>query len=160
LWPSVEELLEFARRERAKPEWVAFDDAAHVLMVELADYYMRASDGEREEIRRIVASNVSLGKITPELVVRETERFAAGDGTALDRALAIVSMADGRGSYRDVIVALDRLYRTARAKGMNPAPAFTDMAVRSSPVHVTGDTSVRELLREFPGRFRTSATGS
>jgi hypothetical protein len=153
-WPSVDELIERAKKERAKPEWIAFDNAAEALMVEMADYYDGASDAERYQIRGIVTSNKDLTRIIPELVARQTEYLVVGDERALTRALAMASMADGRGSYRDQIVALERLYRSALDMGLGVVSAFERASELSSKEHVKGDTSLQELLYSFPDRFR------
>src|SRR5207244_8219077 len=68
----------------------------------------------------------------------------------LDRALAAASIDDQRRDYRDWIMSLGDIYLSARAHGIDPAPAFKRVAeISNAEPHRAAPTPTRDAMSRF-----------
>ncbi len=127
-------------------------EADRQLLAELLDLYMNGDAADRERVRELLDQH-------------RTFRWGFGWGlatriaTAEDArgALAVLSMKDGNGDYRDAIVALDRLCSALRAAGLEVAPLLREAATWSSDVSWFPPMSpMRALLTRYAERFASN----
>ena len=142
-------------RARADAMRRQLDDAdrtrreADALLPAILDRYLNGGDRDREELRALLA---------------ECPSFRWGFGWGLAKrigavreardALAVFSLKDGNGDWRDQIVALDHLCAAMRRAGLPVAALLTEAAAWSSDIsRFPNAASTRALLRRYAQRF-------
>jgi len=116
---------------------------------EMLDLYRNGSDADRQQMRDLLFEHQSF-------------RWGFGWGlidritTAEDarNVLAVFSMKDGDGDYRDQIVAHDHLCAAVLRAGLPVAPLLTEAAAWSSDIpRFANARSTRALLLDYAKRF-------
>jgi hypothetical protein len=126
-------------------------DELHQALDELCSLYLKADADQRARIRGSFGDKGRIGNYLHSYVggraafrLRSTE-----DAEWLDLGLAAASIADQRVDYRDLLVALGKLWLAAEDVGLAPARRFSAVARISSDEPVYGNRSTRGLLRGF-----------
>ena len=130
-------------RRKYDPEQAAFS-----LLDELCPAYLDASAEERVSVRAAVKDRDWMLNALMAYVHRAAKRIRwTGDREWLWYGLAALSIEDCSQDYRDVLVALRKLYGTAMRAGIAPKPDFRAIARLSSDQRPRGgSTSMRDLL--------------
>jgi hypothetical protein len=122
---------------------------------ELCSLYPRSDPDQRLRIRDSFGSKRRLRAYLHSYIGgRAASRLrSTGASRWLDLGLAAASICDQKVDWRDLLIALGKLWLAAEEKGIGPARHFSAVARISSDEPVHGQSSTRELLRGF----RTSA---
>ena len=122
---------------------------------ELCALYLRVDQDQRLLIRGYFEDKSRVRKYLHSYIGgRAASRLrSTGETRWLDLGLAAASICDQRVDYRDLLIALGKLWLAAEDAGIAPARHFSAVARISSDEPVYGNRSTKELLRGF----RTSA---
>ncbi len=130
---------------------------------ELCSLYLRADPGQRLRIRDSFGSKRRLRVYLHSYIGgRAASRLrSTGESRWLDLGLAAASICDQRVDYRDLLIALGKLWLAAEEAGIAPARRFSAVARISSDEPVYGQGSTRQLLRGFrtSGHLRSIKQG-
>jgi hypothetical protein len=130
---------------------------------ELCALYLRADPGQRLRIRDSFGSKRRLRVYLHSYIGgRAASRLrSTGGGRWLDLGLAAASICDRKVDWRDLLIALGKLWLAAEEAGIAPARHFSAVARISSDEPVYGQGSTRELLRGFrsSGHLRSLKQG-
>jgi hypothetical protein len=130
--------------------------ALHTEMDRLCDFYLAASDAEREALRLHLGMRPDALREMLNHIGWATEHVhSAADHIWVLRGLAAVSLEDHRIDYRDVYLALGDLYLAAVRAGIDASLCFQDVAALSNPN--PGKMPGGGSLRDFLGKFESSA---
>ena len=122
---------------------------------ELCALYLRVDQDQRLLIRGYFEDKSRVRKYLHSYIGgRVASRLrSTGETRWLDLGLAAASICDQRVDYRDLLIALGKLWLAAEDAGFAPARHFSTVGRISSDEPVYGNRSTKELLRGF----RTSA---
>lgn len=139
-----------ARQRRGTPPSDP-DPALVDLLDELCPAYLDAPAPERAGVRDAVQDKVWVLNALLAYVYRAAERIhSPKDRGWLWRGLAAVSMENCSQDYRDVLVALSKLYAAAQKAGIPPRPDFKAVArISSDEIPRGGSQSVQALLGDY-----------
>jgi len=120
------------------------------LLDEICDQYLRSDPMRCAVIRGMVHQHEAVHLI--DEYVGHASRILEQGGLPvwLDRALAAASIDDQRRDYRDWIMSLGDIYLSARAHGIDPAPAFKRVAeISNAEPHRAAPTPTRDSMSRF-----------
>lgn len=138
------------RRERVIAGVPDPNDELLKLLDHIMDEYLRADETTRGAIRGAFNGKDRVLYSLDNYIARAADKLAAGDGPHwLHRGLAAASILDGRLDLHDTQVNLGYLYRAAARAGLDPVPAFREVAALSSNVYPGKMGSTREMLETF-----------
>ena len=122
---------------------------------ELCSLYLRADQDQRFLIRGFFEDKTRVRKYLHSYIGGRAARLvvSTGDTKWLGLGLAAASISDQKVDYRDLLIALGKLWLAAEDAGFAPARHFSTVGRISSDEPVYGNRSTKELLRGF----RTSA---
>ena len=122
---------------------------------ELCSLYLNADDDQRARIRSSFEDKKRLRNYLHSYVGGRAAQLVRStrDVTWLRLGLAAASINDQKVDYRDLLIALGKLWLAAEEVGIAPARHFSGAGRLSSDEPVYGYSSTRDLLRGF----RTSA---
>jgi hypothetical protein len=125
-------------------------DAAFALLDEVCDLYLR-SDAQHCALIRAVVHQHEISHLLHEYVGHASRILGQGGRSEwLNRALAGASIDDQRVDYREWLMLLGDVYLSARAQGVDPAPAFKRVAEISNPEpRRAAPTTTRDALAGF-----------
>jgi hypothetical protein len=118
---------------------------------ELCPAYLQATPEERAEIRGVVSDKPGVLSGLLGYVMRAASRLrSTSEAEWLRRGLAAASIENCCRDYRDALLAWAELYVAAQAVGLDPRPAFREVAKLSSREKPAGGTTpVSRMLSGF-----------
>jgi hypothetical protein len=115
----------------------------------ICDSYLAGTDKQRMELRAGVANFPTLLRALNQYIGWSQERIKGNeDRIHLRRALAAASLEDNRVNFKEMYLALGRLYEACVKSGVQPSLEFVKIAYLSNPEKNRG-TSMQEFLANF-----------
>jgi hypothetical protein len=123
----------------------------YALFDKLCPIYLAASPQHRSEIRSVVSNKEGIWSGLINYAYRAAERLQSPDDKEwLRLGLAAISIEDCSMDFRVTLMALAELHGAAEKAGIDPEPAFREVAELSNHVAKSGGTgSVSEMLFKF-----------
>lgn len=116
----------------------------------IAEEYLRADETMRGAIRGAFNGKDRVLYLLDNYIARAADQISSGGDTKwLQLGLAAASMLDGRLDLHDTQVNLGYLYRAAARAGIDPLPAFRDVAALSSSAYPGKMGSTQAMLATF-----------
>ena len=125
-------------------------EAAFALLDEICDLYL-SSDPQRCALIRGVVHRHEVQRLLGDYMAHASQVLAQGGRPEwLDRALAAASIDDQRVDYRDWLMGIGDIYLSARAHGIDPAPALKRVAeISNGEPHRAAPTTTQDALAGF-----------
>jgi hypothetical protein len=136
-------LLKLTRRKSPLDSNPALHNRFNAVTGEMAEVYLVGNDEQRVSIRSLMKRMTGIQYF---MAIPASEIRSSADASKFRLALLFESMADLRDDTRDVILALDELYRAGRQAGIDVERYRNEIAALSSDVNHHGLGSMRSLL--------------
>lgn len=126
-------------------------DEVHQAVDELCGLYLCADQAQRRRMRGLLEGKERIRKYLHSYIGGRAASLlrSTGEPRWLELGLAAASIADQKVDYRDLLIALGRLWLAAEEVRLEPARHFSAVAEMSSTEPVYLNRSTRELLRGF-----------
>ena len=141
-----------AVREQQRARYDPYQ-AIHALLDELCPAYLEASAEGRAAVRDAVSDKTGILSALLGYAYRAAKHIQSpADWEWLRRGLAAVSIENCARDYRDLLLALAKLYVAAEEAGIRPRSEFTAVSrLSSGETPRGGDAPVQEMLANFSG---------
>jgi hypothetical protein len=125
-------------------------DEVFAVFDEVCDLYARSDPPRCAIIRGVVHEREARALLEEYLAYVSRILTQGGRPEWLERGIAAASIEDQRRDYRDWLMALGDLYRSAQVAHLDPSPVLERIGALSSPEpHAAAPTSTREALTTF-----------